>query len=105
MDCNLCIGYSIMKKLFLVAASAVVLAGCSSQAPNWLLKDSCTQIGCGEDLQFYPNEQFGAQRQARDWYGFEWGETSSAYPPGHPKHQELKQKEIAAGQTPWHWNQ
>ena len=94
-----------MKKLLVLCSAVVILSGCSTSS-EWVRgSDSCTQIGCGEGLQFYPNEEFGAQRQARDWYGFEWGETSSAYPPSNPKHWELKQKEIAAGQTPWHWNQ
>ena len=95
----------MIRNLVIVSAVALGLSACSSAPPQYLMKDSCTQIGCGEGLTFYPNEQFGAQRQARDFYGFEWGETSSAYPPSHPKHWELKQKEIAAGQTPYHWNQ
>ena len=55
-------------------------------------------------ISFYPNEKFGAKRQAKDFYGWEMGKTSSAYPPSDPKHWELKAKEAAAGQTPWHWN-
>jgi len=90
-----------MKPLILLASIAL-LSACSSSGENWR---SCKQIGCGQDLIFYPNEQFGAQRQSRDFYGWDYGQTSSAYPPSHPKHQELRQKEIQAGQTPWHWNQ
>ena len=73
--------------------------------PKWATGDSqCRQIGCGQGLNFYPNEKFGAKRQAKDWYGWEMGKTSTAYPPSDPKHWELKAKEQAAGQTPWHWN-
>jgi len=90
----------------LLLASALYLSACSSTPPQWLSGErSCRQIGCGEGLVFYPNEEFAAQKQARRWYGFEWGQTSSAYPPSNPKHWELKEKEIQAGQTPWHWNQ
>jgi len=90
----------------LLLLSALYLSACSSTSSPWISGErSCRQIGCGEGLVFYPNEKFAAQKQARRWYGFEWGETSSAYPPSNPKHWELKEKEIAAGQTPWHWNQ
>jgi hypothetical protein len=46
----------------------------------------------------------GAKRQAKEWYGWEYGKTSSAYAPSDPRHWELLAKEKAAGQTPWHWN-
>ena len=105
MDSNRYIGYFIMKNFLYFCSALVLLSGCSGTS-DWVRgSDSCTQIGCGEGVVSYPNEQFGAQRQARDWYGFEWGETSSAYSPSDPKHWELKRKEIAAGQTPSHWNQ
>jgi len=38
-------------------------------------------------------------------HGFEWGKTSSAYPPGTPEHEQLLREERARGETPWHWNQ
>jgi len=46
----------------------------------------------------------GAKRQAKEWHGWDYGKTSSAYSPSDPKHWELKAKEIQAGQTPYHWN-
>tara|TARA_B100001559_G_C16188433_1_gene478763 strand:+ start:122 stop:481 length:360 start_codon:yes stop_codon:yes gene_type:complete len=80
-------------------------SGTSYKVPKWATGDSqCRQIGCGQGLNFYPNEKFGAKRQAKDWYGWQMGKTSTAYPPSDPKHWELKAKEQAAGQTPWHWN-
>lgn len=93
-------------KTAVICLSLLSISACSSSGSAIMSEtNSCRQIGCGEGLVFYPNEEFAAQKQARRWYGFEWGQTSSAYPPGHPKHQELLQKEIQAGQTPWHWNQ
>jgi len=91
----------------LLLGITVITTGCSSTShvPQWITGDQCPSIGCGKNLEFYPNEVGGAARQAKDFYDFEWGKTSSAYPPSDPKHWELKEKEIAAGQTPWHWNQ
>lgn len=91
----------------LIGVSIVVLGGCASNSPSWVTgsdSKNCRQIGCGQGLIFYPNERFGAVNQAKRWYGFEWGETSSAYPKSDPRHWELLQKEIEAGNTPSHWN-
>ena len=88
-------------------ASATLLGACSTSytVPDWAAgSKKCRQIGCGQGLVFYPNEKLGAKRQAKEWYGWEWAKTSSAYPPSDPRHRELKSKEIQAGQTPWHWN-
>ena len=82
--------------VFLLGVSIVFLGGCASNAPEWATGSSskdCRQIGCGQGLVFYPNERFGAVNQAKRWYGFEWGETSSAYPKSNPRHWELLQKE------------
>ena len=89
----------------LIALTTLSACGSSYRVPDWAAGDpKCRQIGCGQGLVFYPNEKFGAKRQAKDFYGWEMGKTSSAYPPSDPKHWELKAKEAAAGQTPWHWN-
>jgi hypothetical protein len=95
-----------MKSLPLIAVTvSLVLTGCASTPPQWLTgSDRCSSIGCGKDLEFYPMAPGEAVRQAKA-HGFEWGKTSSAYPPSDPKHWELKRQEEAAGQTPWHWNQ
>lgn len=88
----------------LILVSVLTLTGCASSPPEWSRSDSCQAIGCGKDLTFYPNERGGATRQARDWYGWTWGQTSSACHQKDPKCQELRAKEIEQGQTPWHWN-
>lgn len=88
-----------MRKLLLLLTASSMLGACSYTSKE------CGYIGCETgQLQFYPNEELGAQRQARDFYNFEWGETSSAYPPSDPKHWELKRQEIEAGNTAYHWN-
>lgn len=60
---------------------AVFLSGCSTSTPmhpstqtsTWLLgKTQCRNIGCGRNLNFYPNEENGGQIQPRLWYGFDW---------------------------------
>ena len=83
--------------VFLLGVSIVfLLGGCASNTPDWVPgspSKNCRQIGCGQGLVFYPNERFGAVNQAKRWYGFEWGETSSAYPKSDPRHWELLQKE------------
>lgn len=94
-----------MVKTSLTIIFVSLLAGCSSTPPKWLTgSDHCAQIGCGKDLSFYPMTHGEAERQARA-AGWDWGKTSSAYPPSDPKYWELKKQEEAAGQTPWHWNQ
>jgi len=45
-------------------------------------------------LIHYPHEEFGATRQLERWYGWEWGKTSSAYPPGSPEYNRLRKLEI-----------
>lgn len=92
-----------MIKTLLVTA-VLLLSGCASAPPEWIRSDSCRSIGCGKDLTFYPNERGGASRQARDWYGWDWAQTSSACHQRDPKCQELRSKEIEQAQTPWHWN-
>lgn len=72
-----------MKIISLLLAS-MILSACSSSGGfigsdvpyGYKSYDPC--IACGENWRFYPNEDGGAQRQAREWYGFEWGETDSA---------------------------
>ena len=89
----------------LIALTALSACSASVSVPEWASgSNQCRQIGCGQGLIFYPNEKLGAKRQAKEWYGWEYGKTSTAYPPSDPKHWELKAKEIEAEQTPWHWN-
>ena len=92
-----------MNKIVIISA-LVLLSGCASAPPEWLTSSKCQSMGCGKDLTFYPNERGGASRQAREWYGWDWGKTSSACHPKDPKCQALREKEIEQGQTPWHWN-
>ena len=59
-------------------ASILLTSGCSTHPSTgnstWALgQPQCRNIGCGHNLNFYPNEENGAQNQARRWYGFEWG--------------------------------
>lgn len=94
----------MVKTVSLILIS-IAISGCASKPPQWLTGSrECASIGCGKDLEFYPTAPGEAQREAAI-HGFEWGKTSSAYPPSDPKHWELKRQEEAAGQTPWHWNQ
>jgi len=94
----------MIQKLTLLAL-AITMSGCASNPPEWLTgSDRCASIGCGKDLEFYPMAPGEAVRQAQA-NGFRWGQTSSAFPPSDPRHHELKAKEEAAGETPWHWNQ
>lgn len=90
-----------MFKTILLVSAVILVSGCNSI--NLHSDAHCTQIGCGKDLAFYPMAPGEAERQAKA-HGWDWGKTSSAYPPTDPKHWELKAKEEAAGQTPWHWN-
>ena len=96
---------ALKSKMTLFAlASSLALSACSATSDWASGSKNCRQIGCGQGLVFYPNEKLGAKRQAKDWYGWSWAKTSSAYSPDDPKHWELKAKEVEAGQTPWHWN-
>jgi hypothetical protein len=91
---------SIRKKVYVsafLAGSILALQGCSS-VPSEVFTGSadCGYIGCATGgLQVYPHEEFSASVQPRRWYGWEWGQTSSAYHPNDPKHQELKRQECA----------
>lgn len=79
----------------ILLVSALVLQGCSTY-PSDIYNGSadCGYIGCSTGgLQVYPHEPGSATVQPRKWYGWEWGETSSAYHPSDPKHHELKAKE------------
>jgi hypothetical protein len=91
--------------LTLLIGSAL-LSGCASSS-DWLLgRSDCAQIGCGKDLEFYPSERGGATRIARDVYGWDWGTTSSACKFDDEECiQTRRAKEMAEGNTPWHWNQ
>ena len=96
-----------LKLLCIALVASIGLSACSGSQmiPKYLSGEpQCRQIGCGKGLTFYPNEVMGAKRQAKEWYGWEYGKTSSAYSTSDPKHWELKAKEIAAGQTPYRWN-
>lgn len=78
-----------------VLGSIMLLQGCSSM-PDYVYNGStdCGYIGCSTGgLQVYPHEPSAASVQPRRWYGWEWGETSSAYHPSDPKHWELKKQE------------
>lgn len=96
-----------MKLAPMLILSAALTTGCASSPPEWLSgKQDCGYIGCETgDIAFYPNEDFGAQRQARRWYGFEWGESSSAYHPSTPEYKRLRAREIELlrqmGRDPW----
>jgi len=90
-----------MNKFIAVITLGLVLSGCSSipsevwtggntQRPS----DSCGYIGCATGgLVHYPHEEFGAERQPKRWYGWDWGKTSSAYPPGSPEYIRLRREE------------
>lgn len=50
----------MMKALFTVLLSAVLLSGCMSTAPSGY-RDYDPCIACGDVWKFYPNETGGAQ--------------------------------------------
>lgn len=95
---NLYLHKSLKRYMYCVLiGSTIALQGCSSM-PSEVFTGStdCGYIGCSTGgLAVYPNEEFSASRQPRRWYNWDWGQTSSAYPPGHPKYQELKIQECA----------
>ena len=94
----------MVNKTLIAILTTITVSGCASQPPQWLIgSDNCPQIGCGKDLAFYPMAAGESVRQAKA-AGFEYGKTSSAYPPSDPKHWELLKKEQAEGNTPYHWN-
>lgn len=91
-----------IKTLCIVGSIAILTSGCStmpqevfnggnSQRPS----DRCGQIGCATgDLQVYPHEEFSAERLPQRWYGWDWGETYTAYEPGTPEYNLLKEQQI-----------
>ena len=51
----------------LIALTTLSACGSSYRVPDWAAGDpKCRQIGCGQGLVFYPNEKFGAKRQAKE---------------------------------------
>lgn len=94
-----------MIKITSIIISLALLSGCSATAPKWLIgSDNCRSIGCGKDLEFYPNAPGEASRNAKA-HGWDWGKTSSAHRPGTPEYERLRKWEEESRQTPWHWNQ
>lgn len=91
-----------LRKLFLLASVALLSTGCStmpqevfnggdSQRPS----DRCGQIGCATGgLQVYPHEEFSATKLPQRWYGWDWGETHTAYAPGTPEYIRLKELQV-----------
>ena len=89
--------------LFIAGSIALLSAGCSSmpqevfsggdsQRPS----DRCGQIGCATGgLQVFPHEEFSATELPKRWYGWDWGKTHSAYPPGSPEYIRLKEEQVA----------
>jgi hypothetical protein len=88
--------------LFIAGSIALLSAGCSSmpqevfnggnsQRPS----DSCGQIGCATGgLVVYPHEEFSAERLPKRWYGWDWGKTYTAYPPGSLEYIRLKEEQV-----------
>jgi len=87
--------------------TAALITGCASAPPEWLAPQSqCNYIGCETgELAWYPSEDFGSQRQARRWYGFDWAESSSAHHPSSEEYKRLRSQEILRlrqmGLDPW----
>lgn len=83
--------------LYALLGSTLFLQGCSSM-PSEVFTGSTDETYIGQStggLTVYPHEEFSASVQPRRWYDWEWGESSSAYHPSDPRHQELKRKECA----------
>jgi len=85
-----------MKKPALTILLASALVGCAGAPPEWVTgSPSCGYVGCEQGgLSFIPHEPQSAQRQPRREWNWEWGQTSSAYPPGSPEHERLKRQEM-----------
>lgn len=83
-----------MSKIASLILISLIISGCASRQPQWLGSGECRQIGCGKDLEFYPMAPGEARRQAKS-VGWDWGKTSSAYPPSNPKHHQLRRQEEA----------
>lgn len=81
--------------------SVLALQGCSSMPSDVLTGSAdCGYIGCADGgLQVYNHEHMSATTLPRRWYGWEWGETSSAYSTSDPKYHDLKRKECARLRT------
>jgi len=80
----------MIKKAFLILLLSLVTTGCSSlhstmesKRLEWLTSESPAYgdkhgdvcISCGENFTFIPNEELGAQKQAKR-EGFDWSDTS-----------------------------
>jgi len=86
-----------MRKTLLTLSIAVVLGGCSSMPMSvYTGQRDCGYIGCESGgLTVIPHEEYSASTQARRWYGWEWGKTSSAMKRGSPEWREAKKNECA----------
>lgn len=92
-----------MMRIFVSVLGVALLAGCASNPNNHttnrvaaVFNKDCNYIGCQNGgLVHYPHEQFGATRQLKRWYGWDWGKTSSAHKPGSPEYERLKLEEIS----------
>lgn len=86
-----------MLKILPIIATTIVLGGCSSTSSEWILGSrDCGYIGCETgNLEFYPNEHLGAQKQPRRVCGFEWGQSSSAFHPSSQEYKDLRQQELS----------
>jgi len=91
-----------MKNLLAVALVSMSLGACSTMPSEVFTggsterpSDRCGYIGCSTGgLAVYPHEEFSATRLPQRWYNWDWGESPTAYPPGSPKYEELKQAQI-----------
>lgn len=91
-----------MKHILSISLVALLITGCSS-VPREVItggnperpSDRCGQIGCATGgLIVYPHEEFSATRLPKRWYGWDWGKTHTAYPPGHPEYERLKAAQV-----------
>lgn len=87
----------MIRKTLLALAALHTLTACSTVDPQVLLgTPECSVIGCASGgLQTFPHEKWGATEQPRRWYGWEWGTSSSAFPPGTPEYKQARAQECA----------
>ena len=92
---------SMIRKTMIVLAAAHTLTACTNMPKDVLLgTPECAHIGCATgDVQVFPHERWGATQQPRRWYGWEWGESSSAHAPGTPEYVQARAQECARART------
>lgn len=86
-----------MKHTISTLALACTLSACSSMPSDVFTGTSdCGYIGCESGgVRVWSHEKWGATEQPRRWYGWDWGTSHTAFPPGSPEYNAALQAECA----------